>query len=76
MARRYRTLAEEFDVQLNWLVAGVVSDLVALPSIGTDHAASICTAALHSLVAERMLSTWKNARKRSFSKKSRASPYG
>jgi hypothetical protein len=76
VARRYRTPAEEFDVQLNWLVAGVVLDLVALPSISTDHAASIRTAALHSLVAERMLSTWKNAHKRSFLKKSRASPYG
>ena len=29
MARRYRTLAEEFDVQLNWLVAGVAPDLAA-----------------------------------------------
>ena len=45
MARRYRTLAEEFEVQLNWLVLGVAPDLVALPSISTDDAASICTVA-------------------------------
>ncbi len=45
MARRYRTLAEEFDVQLNWLVAGVAPDPVALPSIGTDHAATLLVAA-------------------------------
>ncbi len=36
----------------------------------------VALTALHSLVAERTLSTWKNSRKRSFSKKSRASPYG
>ena len=45
MARRYRTLAEEFEVQLNWLVLGVAPDLVALPSIGTDHAATLLVAA-------------------------------
>jgi hypothetical protein len=36
----------------------------------------ICTAALHALLGERMLPTWKNARKRSFSKRCNASPYG
>jgi hypothetical protein len=44
VARCYRTLAEEFDIQLNWLVAGVAPDLVALPSIGTDHAATLLVA--------------------------------
>ena len=45
MGRRYRTLAEEFDVQLNWLVVGVAPDLVALPSICTDHSATLLVAA-------------------------------
>jgi hypothetical protein len=45
VARRYRTLAEAVDVQLNWLVAGVAPALVALPGIGTDHAATLLVAA-------------------------------
>ena len=45
VARRYRSLSEEIaelDVQLGRLVARVAPDLVALPGVGTDHAALRC----------------------------------
>jgi transposase len=48
VARRYRSLSEEIaelDVQLGRLVAGVAPDLVALPGVGTDHAATLLVAA-------------------------------
>ena len=43
-ARRYRSLSEEIaelDAQLARLVAEVAPDLVALPGVGTDHAAAL-----------------------------------
>jgi transposase len=43
-ARRYRSLSEEIaqlDAQLAQLVAEVAPDLVALPGVGTDHAATL-----------------------------------
>ena len=43
-ARRYRSLSEEIaelDTQLAQLVAEVAPDLVALPGVGTDHAATL-----------------------------------
>ena len=48
VARRYRSLSEEIaelDVQLARLVAGVAPGLVALPGVGTDHAATLLVAA-------------------------------
>ena len=48
VARRYRLLSEEIaelDVQLARLVAGVAPGLVALPGVGTDHAATLLVAA-------------------------------
>ncbi len=48
VARRYRSLSEEIDeldVQLARLVAEVAPDLVALPGVGTDHAATLLVAA-------------------------------
>jgi transposase len=48
VARRYRSLSEEItelDVQLARLVAGVAPALVALPGVGTDHAATLLVAA-------------------------------
>lgn len=48
VARRYRSLSEEIaelDVQLTRLVEGVAPSLVALPGVGTDHAATLLVAA-------------------------------
>ncbi len=48
VARRYRLLSKEIaelDVQLARLVAGVAPGLVALPGVGTDHAATLLVAA-------------------------------
>jgi transposase len=48
VARRYRSLSEEIaelDVQLGRLVAGVAPGLVALPGVGTDHAATLLVTA-------------------------------
>jgi transposase len=48
VARRYRSLSEEItelDVQLGRLVAGVAPALVALPGVGTDHAATLLVTA-------------------------------
>ncbi len=48
MARRYRSLSEEIaelDGQLARLVAGVAPGLLALPGVGTDHAATLLVAA-------------------------------
>ncbi len=48
VARRYRSLSEEIaelDVQLARLVARVAPGLVALPGVGTDHAATLLVAA-------------------------------
>ncbi len=48
VARRYRSLSEEItelDVQLGWLVARVAPALVALPGVGTDHAATLLVTA-------------------------------
>ena len=47
VARRYRALSEEIaelDLQLARLVAEVAPDLVALPGVGTDHAATLLVA--------------------------------
>jgi transposase len=47
VARRYRSLSEEIaslDIQLARLVAEVAPDLVALPGVGTDHAATLLVA--------------------------------
>jgi transposase len=44
IARRYRTLSEEIvelDAQLDRLVAEVAPELVSLPAIGTNHAATL-----------------------------------
>ena len=44
MARRYQALSREIaelDAQLDQLVAQVVPELVSLPGIGTDHAATL-----------------------------------
>jgi transposase len=48
VARRYRSLSEEIvelDVQLTRLVTRVAPGLVALPGVGTDHAATLLVAA-------------------------------
>ena len=48
VARRYRSLSEEItelDGQLARLVAGVAPGLLALPGVGTDHAATLLVAA-------------------------------
>jgi len=48
VARRYRSLSEEIaelDVQLTRLVEEVAPALVALPGVGTDHAATLLVAA-------------------------------
>jgi transposase len=48
VARRYRSLSEEITelgVQLTRLVARVAPNLVALPGVGTDHAAALLVAA-------------------------------
>ena len=48
VARRYRSLSEEIaelDIQLARLVAEVAPGLVALPGVGTDHAATLLVAA-------------------------------
>jgi len=47
VARRYRSLSEEIaelDIQLARLVAEVAPELVALPGVGTDHAATLLVA--------------------------------
>jgi transposase len=47
-ARRYRSLSEEvaeLDARLGYLMAQVAADLVALPGVGTDHAATLLLAA-------------------------------
>ena len=48
MARRYETLSAEIaelDAQLDRLVTQVAPELVSLAGIGTDHAATLLTAA-------------------------------
>jgi transposase len=48
VARRYRSLSEEIaelDIQLARLVAEVAPELVALPGVGTDHAATLLVTA-------------------------------
>jgi transposase len=51
VARRYQQLSEEIaelDEQLDRLVADAAPELTALPGIGTDHAATLLTAAGHN----------------------------
>ena len=48
VARRYRTLSEEIaelDAQLHRLVAEATPELISLPAIGTDHAATLLVVA-------------------------------
>ena len=48
MARRYQALSEEIaelDAQLHRLVAQVAPELISLPAIGTDHAATLLVVA-------------------------------
>jgi transposase len=52
VARRYKALSEEIadlDVHLDRLVAQVAPELVALPGIGTDNAATLLIVALKTI---------------------------